>query len=179
MTQGGSVLKADEIDIMRRDHKARAIGNVHLIDPEVEMWATEGTIDMINETMVLQNSKILAKQNIYHLEGKEIIKQEGQTYEVKKGSLHDLRMREGHAVVVDHLNHMVVNMGHTGTATNGTFNVAGYPVIPFPYLIFPADTDRHSGLLSGREGQIGAARFSVAAAVLYRDQQELRRDRRV
>ena len=41
MTQGGSVLKADEIDIMRRDRKARAIGHVHLIDPEVEMWATE------------------------------------------------------------------------------------------------------------------------------------------
>ena len=42
MTQGGSVLKADEIDIMRRDRQATAIGNVHLIDPEVEMWATEG-----------------------------------------------------------------------------------------------------------------------------------------
>jgi len=85
MTQGGSVLKADEIDIMRRDHKARAIGHVHLIDPEVEMWATEGSIDMINETMVLQNAKILAKQNIYHLEGQQVIKQ------------------EGHAVVVDQL----------------------------------------------------------------------------
>ena len=50
-------------------------------------------------------------------------------------------------------------MGHTGTATNGTFNVAGYPVIPFPYLVFPADTDRHSGLLSGREGQSGLRGF--------------------
>ena len=85
MTQGGSVLKADEIDIMRRDRKARAIGHVHLIDPEVEMWATEGTIDMTNETMVLYNTKILAKQNIYHLEGKQITKLEGQTYEVKDG----------------------------------------------------------------------------------------------
>ena len=41
MTQGGSVLKADEIDMMRRERKARAIGHVHLIDPEVEMWATK------------------------------------------------------------------------------------------------------------------------------------------
>ena len=101
MTQGGSVLKADEIDIMRRDHKARAIGNVHLIDPEVEMWATEGTIDMINETMVLQNSKILAKQNIYHLEGKEIIKQEGQTYEVKKGFFTTCGCEKGTPSMVD------------------------------------------------------------------------------
>ena len=159
MTQGGSVLKADEIDIMRRDHKARAIGNVHLIDPEVEMWATEGTIDMINETMVLQNSKILAKQNIYHLEGKEIVKQEGQTYEVKKGFFTTCGCEKGTPSWSINSDHMVVNMGHTGTATNGTFNVAGYPVIPFPYLIFPADTDRHSGLLSGREGQSGLRGF--------------------
>ena len=54
---------------------------------------------------------------------------------------------------------MTVNMGHTGHATNGTFNVAGYPVIPIPYLVFPADTDRHSGLLSGREGESGLRGF--------------------
>jgi lipopolysaccharide assembly outer membrane protein LptD (OstA) len=159
MTQGGSVLKADEIDIMRRDRKARAIGNVHLIDPEVEMWATEGTIDMTNETMVLYNSKILAKQNIYHLEGKQIIKQEGQTYEVKQGFFTTCGCEKGTPSWSINADHMVVNMGHTGTATNGTFNVAGYPVIPMPYMVFPADTDRHSGLLSGREGQSGLRGF--------------------
>ncbi len=159
MTQGGSVLKADEIDIMRRDRKARAIGNVHLIDPEVEMWATEGTIDMTNETMVLYNSKILAKQNIYHLEGKQIIKQEGQTYEVKNGFFTTCGCEKGTPSWSINAEHMVVNMGHTGTATNGTFNVAGYPVIPMPYMVFPADTDRHSGLLSGREGQSGLRGF--------------------
>ena len=159
MTQGGSVLKADEIDIMRRDRKARAIGNVHLIDPEVEMWATEGTIDMTNETMVLYNAKILAKQNIYHLEGKQIIKQEGQTYEVKNGFFTTCGCEKGTPSWSINAEHMVVNVGQTGTATNGTFNVAGYPVIPMPYMVFPADTDRHSGLLSGREGQSGLRGF--------------------
>src|SRR5258708_17222278 len=159
MTQGGNVLKADEIDIMRRDRKAKAIGNVHLIDPEVEMWATEGTIDITNETMVLYNAKILAKQNIYHLEGKEIIKQEGQTYEVKNGFFTTCGCEKGTPSWSINAQHMVVNMGHTGTATNATFNVAGYPVIPTPYLVFPADTDRHSGLLSGREGQSGLRGF--------------------
>ena len=85
MTQGGSVLKADEIDVMRREHQARAIGHVHLIDPEIEMWATDGTIDMINETMVLNNAKILAKQHIYHLEGKQVTKLPGQSYKITDG----------------------------------------------------------------------------------------------
>jgi LPS-assembly protein len=159
MTQGGSVLKADEIDIMRRDRKARAIGHVHLIDPEVEMWATEATIDITNETMVLYNSKVLAKQDIYHLEGQQIIKQEGPNYVVKKGFFTTCGCEKGTPSWSINADQMTVNMGHTGHATNGTFNVDGYPVVPFPYLVFPADTDRHSGLLSGRYGESGLRGF--------------------
>ncbi|MGC2278350.1 MAG: LPS assembly protein LptD [Candidatus Binatus sp.] len=159
MTQGGTVLKADEIDIMRRDRKARAIGNVHLIDPEVEMWATEGTIDINTETMVLQNAKILAKQNIYHLEGKQITKLEGQTYEVKDGYFTTCGCEKGTPDWSIDAKQMEVNVGQTGTAHGATFNVAGYPVIPMPYAIFPADSDRHSGFLSGREGQSGLRGF--------------------
>ena len=159
MTQGGSVLKADEIDIMRRDRKARAIGHVHLIDPEVEMWATEGTIDMTNETMVLYNTKILAKQNIYHLEGKQVTKLEGQTYEVKDGYFTTCGCEKGTPDWSINAKQMTVNVGQTGTVHNGTFNVAGYPLIPLPYMVFPADSDRHSGFLSGREGQSGLRGF--------------------
>jgi LPS-assembly protein len=159
MTQGGSVLKADEIDIMRRDRKARAIGNVHLIDPEVEMWATEGTIDMNNETMVLYNAKILAKQNIYHLEGKQITKLEGQNYQIKDGYFTTCGCEKGTPDWSIDAKQMEVNVGHTGTAQGATFNVAGYPVIPMPYAVFPASTDRQSGLLSGREGQSGLRGF--------------------
>jgi LPS-assembly protein len=159
MTQGGSVLKADEIDIMRRDRKARAIGHVHLIDPEVEMWATKATIDITNETMVLYNSKVLAKQNIYHLEGEQIIKQEGPNYVVKKGFFTTCGCEKGTPSWSINADQMTVNMGHTGHASNGTFNVDGYPVVPFPYLVFPADSDRHSGLLSGRYGESGLRGF--------------------
>ena len=179
MTQGGSVLKADEIDIMRRDHKARAIGNVHLIDPEVEMWATEGTIDMTNETMVLYNAKILAKQNIYHLEGKQVIKQEGQTYEVKKGYLHDLRMREGHARSWSiNAKQMTVNVGQTGTATQRHLQRRRLPGDSDAVPGFSGRLGSAQRLAERARGSIGAARLSVAAAVLYRDQQELGRDRR-
>ena len=114
---------------------------------------------MTNETMVLYNSKILAKQNIYHLEGKQITKHEGQTYEVKDGFFTTCGCEKGTPDWSINAKQMTVNMGHTGTVHNGTFNVAGYPLIPLPYLIFPADSDRHSGLLSGREGQSGLRGF--------------------
>jgi LPS-assembly protein len=161
MTQGGSVLKADEIDIMRRDRQARAIGHVHLIDPEVEMWATEGTIDMTNETMVLYNAKVLAKKNIYHLEGKQITKLEGQTYQIKDGYFTTCGCEKGTPDWSISAKQMEVNVGQTGTARGATFDVAGYPVMKLPYAIFPADSDRHSGFLSGRVGQSGLRGFQL------------------
>jgi LPS-assembly protein len=159
MIQGGSVLKADEIDIMRRDKQAKATGHVHLIDPEVEMWATEATINITNETMVLYNAKVLAKKDIYHLEGKEIVKQEGQTYVVKDGFFTTCGCEKGTPSWAINAKQMTVNMGHTGHAQDATFDVAGYPLIPTPYLVFPADSGRHSGFISGREGESGLRGF--------------------
>jgi LPS-assembly protein len=159
MSQGGSVLKADEIDVMRRERQARAIGHVHLIDPEIEMWATDGTIDITNETMVLNNAKILAKKDIYHLEGKQVIKLEGPSYEVKDGFFTTCGCEKGTPDWSINADHMVVNMGHTGTAKNATFDVRGIPIMAAPYFVFPADTSRHSGLLMGREGESGLRGF--------------------
>jgi lipopolysaccharide export system protein LptA len=159
MTQGGSVLKADEIDIMRAQHQARAVGNVHLIDPEVEMWATDGTIDMVNETMVLNNAKILAKQRIYHLEGKQITKLPGQSYKITDGYFTTCGCERGKPSWAISARQMDVNMGHTGVAHGATVDIDGYPLIPMPYLVFPADSDRHSGFLSGRYGYSGLRGF--------------------
>ena len=161
MTQGGTVLKADEIDIMRRERQARAIGNVHLIDPEVEMWATDGTIDMTNETMVLNNAKVLAKQHIYHLEGKQITKLQGQTYKITDGYFTTCGCEHGTPSWSISAREMDVNVGQTGTAHGATFDVLGQPVMKLPYAMFPADSDRHSGLLSGRYGQSGLRGFQV------------------
>src|SRR5271168_2603558 len=63
MTQGGTVLKADQITIMRRIHTAHAVGHVHLIDPEVEVWASQGDINLEKETLELENARIFAKRN--------------------------------------------------------------------------------------------------------------------
>jgi LPS-assembly protein len=159
MTQGGSVLKADEIDVMRRQREAHAIGHVHLIDPEVEMWATEAKLNLTDETLDLYNGKVLAKKNTYHLEGKRIIKLEGQNYQVKDGFFTTCACQKGAPDWSITADEMDVNVGTTGTARNAKFNVLGQPIIPLPYAKFPADSSRHSGLLTGREGQSGLRGF--------------------
>jgi LPS-assembly protein len=159
MTQGGTVLNADQITVMRKEHRATAIGHVHLIDPEVEVWATQADVNLVTETLELQNAKILAKHNTYHLEGQRIRKIEGQKYTVLKGFFTTCGCEPGTPDWSLSADKMDVNMGQNGYAKNATFSVLGYPIIPLPYAEFPADTSRHSGLLTGREGQSGLRGF--------------------
>ena len=159
MTQGGSVLKADEIDVMRRQREARAVGNVHLIDPEVEVWATEAKINITNETLELMNAKVMAKQNTYHLEGKKIVKLQGQNYQIKEGFFTTCGCSKGAPDWSITADQMDVNIGGSGTAKGAKFNVLGQPIMKLPYAVFPADASRHSGFLSGREGQSGLRGF--------------------
>jgi lipopolysaccharide assembly outer membrane protein LptD (OstA) len=155
MTQGGSVLKADEIDVMRRQRQAHAIGHVHLIDPEVEMWATDAKINLADETLELDNAKVLAKKNIYHLEGQRIVKLQGQNYQVTKGFFTTCGCEKGTPDWAINADQMDVNVGQTGHARGATFDVLGQPIMKLPYAVFPADASRHSGFLSGRQGQSG------------------------
>jgi len=43
-------------------------------------------------------------------------------------------------------------VGEKGVARNAHFDVLGYPVVPLPYALFPADSNRQSGFLSPRVG---------------------------
>ncbi len=159
MTQGSTVLKADEIVVMRRQRVARATGNVHLTDPEMELWASEADVDLVKETLELKDANIFAKQRTYHLKGKDIRKLEGQKYSILKGFFTTCGCEKGipdWSVSADQID---VTMGDTGHAKNASLSVLGHPLIPLPFAEFPADTDRHSGFLSGREGQSGLRGF--------------------
>jgi LPS-assembly protein len=159
MTQGGSVLKADEIDVMRRQREAIAIGHVHLIDPEVEMWATKAKINITDETLELYDAKVVAKKNTYLLEGEHISKLEGQNYKVTKGFFTTCGCSKGTPDWSITADEMDVEMGQSGTAHGASFDVLGQPIMKLPYAVFPADSSRHSGLLSGRYGQSGLRGF--------------------
>ncbi|MGH7814788.1 MAG: LPS-assembly protein LptD [Candidatus Binataceae bacterium] len=159
MTQGGSVLTADEIDVMRRQRQARAIGHVHLVDNEVEIWASEGKIDIATETLELDNATVLAKKGSYHLQGKKIIKLAGQNYKITQGFFTTCGCSKGTPDWAISADTMDVQVGGVGTAENAGFSVLGHRIMKLPFAEFPADTSRHSGLLSGRYGESGLRGF--------------------
>ncbi len=159
MTQARTVLKADEIWVMRRDHRARAVGHVRLTDPEGKVTAKVATVDLNDETVELDDGEVYAHNNSYRLAGTKIRKLPGQNYAIDKGFFTTCGCETGTpdwSIGGDQLD---LHMGSSGSARNASFNILGVPILKVPKAIFPADSTRHSGFLSPRAGESGLRGF--------------------
>jgi LPS-assembly protein len=159
LIQGQTVLKADELDYTRARREARAYGHVDLKDPEALITASQGELNIDDETGRLIDGDVRLSGNAYHLIGKEITKLPGQHYLIRDGLFTTCGCETGAPSWSVSAASMDVHLGGTGSATSPRFNILGYPVLPLPYLIFPADSDRSSGLLAPRIGESGLRGF--------------------
>lgn len=161
ITQARTTLTADKVTMMRRDRKMHAVGNVHLNDPVGNIIATDGFMNLNDETGELTDATVTDHEETYRLEGRKITKLLGQRYRVLDGFFTTCACEPGTPDWSITADSMDVHMGDTGHAQNGHFDILGYPVIPLPYATFPADTDRHSGLLAPRIGESGLRGFQL------------------
>src|SRR5262249_13310178 len=81
VNQAATTLTADRISLLRKSHQAAAFGNVHLVDPEGQMFGSEGHVNWQDETVELTNGKLVAANHTYRLQGKKIYKLVGQHYQ--------------------------------------------------------------------------------------------------
>ena len=159
--QQKSVLTADEIDLARGKRKLHAKGRVHLMDPLTEIWAQEGRVSLPDETGDLTDASITSHNKTFRLQGAHIHKSEGQHYSVLDGEFTTCAAEPGTPDWSISADQMDVHVGGTATGHGAHFNILGYPVLYSPYAIFPADTTRHSGLLSPRLGGSGQRGFQL------------------
>jgi LPS-assembly protein len=159
MTQAKTVLKADEIWVMRRDHRARAVGHVHMTDPETNVTAKVATLDLIDETVELTDGEVYAHNNSYRLAGAKLRKLPGQRYAIEKGFFTTCGCEKGTPDWSIGGDEMDLHMGSSGSAKDASFNILGVPILKLPTAIFPADSTRHSGFLSPRAGESGLRGF--------------------
>jgi LPS-assembly protein len=161
ITQSKSVLTADQVEMLRRERVLHAKGNVHMVDPLGDIKASEATIHLNDETAELTNGKVTSDDKAYRLEGEKIRKLTGQHYGVLRGFFTTCGCEPGTPDWSITAKDMDVHLGETGVAHNAKFNILGYPVMFFPYIAFPTDTNRHSGLLSPRIGESGLRGFQI------------------
>jgi LPS-assembly protein len=159
--QRNSILTADEVDLLRPQHILHAKGDVHLVDPLGYIDASDARMSLADETGDLTNATITNKDKTYRLAGKKVQKLLGQRYAVLHGFFTTCGCDTGTPDWSITAEQMDVHMGETAHARNARFNILGYPVLYLPYAVFPADTDRSSGLLSPRLGESGLRGFQL------------------
>ncbi len=153
LRQANTVLQADEMQFNRKNQSLLANGDVSLSDPDVDMTASRAEVNMEDETGHLQDAKVTVKQGNYYLAGRSITKLLGQHYRVVDGYFTTCGCEAGTPSWSIAGREIDATMGGRGIVKDAQFKVLGHTVIDVPYGIFPADTDRQSGLLSPLLGQ--------------------------
>lgn len=153
LTRGATLLTADMLEYERSQHKALAIGNVHLIEPMIDMTASKARLDSNLETGVLDNAKISARGGGYYVAGREIEKLIGQHYSVQDGYFTTCGCEPGTPSWSVAGSDLDVQMGGKALVRDAHFSILDCPVMYLPYASFPANTDRASGFLNPRFGQ--------------------------
>jgi LPS-assembly protein len=152
LNQAATTLTGDRISLMRRTHQASAFGNVHLVDPEGQMYGSEGHVNWEDETAELTNGRLIAANHTYRLQGKKIYKLVGQHYQVTDGFFTTCGCGGDTPDWSISGADLDLHVGGEGVARHAHFDVLGYPVVPLPYALFPTNSSRQSGFLSPRVG---------------------------
>jgi LPS-assembly protein len=153
MRQSSTLLQADEMQYDRKNQNLRAIGDVNLSDPDVDMTASRAEVNTEDETGQLQNAKITVKQSNYYLAGRSITKLLGQHYVVKDGYFTTCGCETGTPSWSIAGREIDAALGGRATVRDAKLKVLGHTVAEVPYAIFPADTDRQSGFLTPLIGE--------------------------
>ena len=118
-------------------------------------------VNLNDETSDLTNATVTNHDETYRLEGRKVNKLLGQRYKVLDGFFTTCGCEPGTPDWWITAEDMDVHIGDVGARAQRAFQILGYPVIPMPYAVFPADADRHSGLLAPRIGESGLRGFQL------------------
>ena len=141
---GGS-LKADRVSLNKATGRVLAEGNVVLESGKDVLQGESVSFDIATKRGVVNKGTLFFQENNLYLSGNEIRKTGDASY-----SLKDARATTCNGEVPDWRfagKEVDVTIDGYGRIKDGTFQVRNFPLIYFPYLMFPAKTARQSGFL--------------------------------
>lgn len=151
VTEGPTTLKADVITLKNRT-LIHATGNVHLTDPDSNIFADTGTLDLTTEEATLTNAKVHALDQSYYLTGSTLNKTSGQNYHAEDATLTTCTCNSDSPDWAFDAKHIDLALNGEMKAQKGHFDILGHPIMPLPYLQYNTDPERHSGFLSPQLG---------------------------
>lgn len=146
----GMTLLSDSAFVLGEKEEAEARGNVTLLRDGDTLRGDRLTLNLRNETGVVENGNLFVGKGNIHLRAKRMYKLGPEDYRLERGSFTtcdgDSPSWKFSASEVD------VTVGEYATGKNALFYIKDVPVFYFPYLVFPVKRERQSGFLTPRGG---------------------------
>jgi len=145
LTQGDLDVRSQVLDWNQATGEIMAEGDVQLISPDEELFGTKAHYNLQQETGIVENGHFYLRDQNLHVRGRTIERRGKLDYLIKKGTFTtcngDVPSWKFGAGQVD------VTLGGYARARNTIFYLKDIPTVYFPYMIYPAKTERESGLL--------------------------------
>ncbi|MCK6553592.1 LPS assembly protein LptD [Candidatus Binatia bacterium] len=145
--RGDTELHADEVRFNRITNIADASGRVLLSDPQGLLTADALSLNLEEETGIIEGANITSRLNQYSLQGARVEKGLGQSFRIRDGRFTTCRCAEGPPSWSISGEDLEVTLGGYGRLKGGTFNILDVPVLYVPRAIFPVELDRQTGFL--------------------------------
>ena len=150
LIKDGVTLTADQVLFNDLTGDANATGNVYLTDPSGNLRAEQADYNMETGLGQIRGGKVFIKEHNFHLAGDELKRIGEQDYQLERGFFTtcdgDVPSWKFGA------RHIDVTLGKYARAKNVLFYLHDLPVFYLPYIVFPAKTERESGMLMPRFG---------------------------
>jgi LPS-assembly protein len=151
LLHGATTLTADKIFLKHR-YLGQAVGHVLIVDPAGRVTAQKINFDLRKETATMDNGQVTSLSN-YHLQASRLRKLENQEYEGTDAIITTCMCNQASPDWSLSANRLLVDYGGEAKAYDAYFNILGHPLLPFPFIEFDTDSERHSGFLSPRYGE--------------------------
>jgi len=141
-------LRAAELTVFQRERRVEAVGGVEYESDEIRATASKATLDVDDETGVLEHVEMHLDGEEGHFGGDRLEKTEGRRVTLDEGYYTTCEIDQGHPPDWElRGKHLDVRFDDYARMKNARFEIRGVPVFYLPYVIFPTKETRQSGLL--------------------------------
>ncbi|NVO00118.1 MAG: LPS-assembly protein LptD [Geobacteraceae bacterium] len=146
----GSKLYTDMASYFRGEERVAAKGNVRFLKGEDSLVGESAEFDIANNNGVVKKGTVFIKSQNIHMTGDTIEKHGEQEYRVENGTITSCDGEKPSWKFK--LDDLKLSVDEFAYGKNAVLYLNDFPVFWFPYLIFPAKTERQSGFLIPKAG---------------------------
>jgi LPS-assembly protein len=145
ISRGDQILEADTVTYNRQTGHVEAEGNVSLSSAGDFLRCDRGTFNLKERTGHLSRGSLFLMSNHYYIRGQDVWKTGPETYLIKGCRITSCDGDNPDWSITG--SEVEVTIEGYGTVKHAAFYVRHIPLLYFPYIVFPAKTQRQTGFL--------------------------------